>query len=122
MFKWERDYGPLWEPGSTAFWLEPETHQQLANWYAEHRPNVTGFVEAAGLRIEIVPAVSQFDQQMADIRQQQQLFNRGLALANLQNQAIGGLYSSSAQQYNLANRLGGSAGLADYLRNTGGRK
>jgi hypothetical protein len=55
-FKWERDYAPHWEPGSTAFWLEPETHQQLANWFATYRPDVTGFVEAAGLRIEIVPA------------------------------------------------------------------
>lgn len=24
LFNWHRDYGPLWEPGSTAFWLEPE--------------------------------------------------------------------------------------------------
>lgn len=24
LFDWHRDYGPLWEPGSTAFWLEPE--------------------------------------------------------------------------------------------------
>lgn len=23
-FNWQRDYGPLWKPGSTAFWLEPE--------------------------------------------------------------------------------------------------
>lgn len=23
-FNWKRDYGPLWEPGSTAFWLTPE--------------------------------------------------------------------------------------------------
>jgi hypothetical protein len=23
-FDWEREYGPLWRPGSTAFWLEPE--------------------------------------------------------------------------------------------------
>lgn len=56
LFNWERDYAPLWEPGSTAFWLEPETPQQLANWFARFRPHVTGIVEAAGLRIEIVPA------------------------------------------------------------------
>jgi hypothetical protein len=24
LFDWQRDYAPLWEPGSTAFWLEPE--------------------------------------------------------------------------------------------------
>lgn len=24
LFDWHRDYGPLWEPGSSAFWLEPE--------------------------------------------------------------------------------------------------
>lgn len=24
LFDWQRDYGPLWEPGSKAFWLAPE--------------------------------------------------------------------------------------------------
>lgn len=24
LFDWHRDYAPLWEPGSTAFWLAPE--------------------------------------------------------------------------------------------------
>lgn len=56
LFDWMRDSAPLWEPGSTAFWLEPETPQELANWHARYRPEVTGVVEAAGLRIEIVPA------------------------------------------------------------------
>lgn len=26
-FEWDRDYGPFWEPGSKAFWLEPKPEQ-----------------------------------------------------------------------------------------------
>lgn len=54
-FAWLRDYGPLWEPGSKAFWLEPETPDELAGWYIYNRPGDIGIKEAAGLRVEIVP-------------------------------------------------------------------
>lgn len=37
-FDWLRDYGPLWEPGSLAFWLEPTTEAELAAWMAKYRP------------------------------------------------------------------------------------
>lgn len=54
-FDWMKEYGRLWEPGDAAFWLEPDTHQELADWMATYRPDVTGIVETAGMRIEIVP-------------------------------------------------------------------
>lgn len=31
-FDWLRDYGPLWEPGTKAFWLEPETEAERQAW------------------------------------------------------------------------------------------
>ena len=54
-FDWMAEYGGHWEPGSTAFWLEPDTPQELADWMATYRPDVTGIVEAAGIRIDIIP-------------------------------------------------------------------
>lgn len=52
-FDWLRDYGRLWEPDSTAFWLEPETPSELANWFGKYRPTVLGKVEAAGITITL---------------------------------------------------------------------
>ena len=51
-YNWLRDSGYLWQPGSTAFWLEPETCDELAAWQNRYRPTEYGIVEAAGLRIE----------------------------------------------------------------------
>jgi hypothetical protein len=42
LFDWHRDYAPLWEPGSKAFWLEPEPGDLPAGkWplpFVEKRP------------------------------------------------------------------------------------
>lgn len=54
-FDWLKHYGPLWEPGSLAFWLEPDTNDQLAGWYITYRPGELGIKEHGTLRVEIVP-------------------------------------------------------------------
>lgn len=37
-FDWLRDYGPLWEPDCTAFWLEPDTEAERRAWHRKYRP------------------------------------------------------------------------------------
>lgn len=37
-FDWLRDYGPLWEPATTAFWLAPDTEAEVESWYRKYRP------------------------------------------------------------------------------------
>lgn len=44
-FDWLRDYGPLWEPDTTAFWLEPSTDAERASWYRRYRPTPTQIAE-----------------------------------------------------------------------------
>ena len=41
-FDWLRDYGPLWEPGSAAFWLAPENPMQFEACLRKYRPNSYG--------------------------------------------------------------------------------
>ena len=45
-FNWLRDYGPLWEPESTAFWLAPTTPDELASWCAKYRYGEDGLFTA----------------------------------------------------------------------------
>ena len=54
MYDWVRDDGYLWTgPGDTAFWLEPETCDELASWYARYRPTDYGLhVVSADVQIE----------------------------------------------------------------------
>lgn len=111
LFDWMRDSAPHWEPGSTAFWLEPETHQELANWYAKYRPEVTGFVEAAGLRIEIVPApvqrIRNYHAEVLHGSQEAIVPHRSNPYANQLNQL---------QQYNAQQHYKNQySGLLDYL-------
>lgn len=55
-FDWLKEYGPYWEPGSTAFWLEPETPRELANWLVTYRPGKAGIFEAnEDVKVEILP-------------------------------------------------------------------
>ncbi len=35
-FDWLRDYGPYWFPGTLAFWLDPETDEEIAAWRAKY--------------------------------------------------------------------------------------
>lgn len=54
VFDWLRDYGPHWEPQSTAFWLEPDTADQFAGWLAKYRPGVPGLFDAGnGVTVNI---------------------------------------------------------------------
>lgn len=41
-FDWLRDYGPLWEPQSAAFWMAPETPAQFDAWVRKYRPEWQG--------------------------------------------------------------------------------
>lgn len=52
-FSWLDDYGPHWEPGSTAFWLEPTREADLIAWLRRYRPEFVGTFEAAGLTVEV---------------------------------------------------------------------
>ena len=45
-FDWLRDYGPLWEPDCTAFWLDPDTEEQRNAWQRKYRPVVNDFDRA----------------------------------------------------------------------------
>ena len=36
-FNWLRDYGPLWEPDCTAFWLDPDTDAERQAWMAKYK-------------------------------------------------------------------------------------
>lgn len=52
-FNWLEDYGPHWEPGSTAFWLEPSRERDLTAWLRKYRPDFVGEFEAAGLTVVV---------------------------------------------------------------------
>ena len=52
-FNWLEDYGPHWEPGSTAFWLEPRRERDLKAWLRKYRPDFAGEFEAAGLTVVV---------------------------------------------------------------------
>lgn len=54
-FNWLDDYGPHWEPGSTAFWLEPRKEADLIAWLRKYRPKFVGEFEAAGLTVTVAP-------------------------------------------------------------------
>lgn len=54
-FDWLKDYGPYWEPGSTAFWLEPETDEQMLSWLAKYGQGLSGTFEFNGQKIEVLP-------------------------------------------------------------------
>ncbi len=41
-FNWMEEYGPHWEPGSTAFWLEPRKADDLKAWLGKYRPDFHG--------------------------------------------------------------------------------
>src|SRR6187402_953016 len=54
VYDWVRDDGWLWTgPGDTAFWLEPETCDELAAWCARYRPTDYGlYAVSDDVRIE----------------------------------------------------------------------
>lgn len=52
-YDWLEDDGRLWFPESLAWWLEPETEEELLSWFRRYRPNFRGKVECAGLTIEV---------------------------------------------------------------------
>jgi len=54
VYDWVRDDGYLWTgPGDTAFWLEPETCDELAAWCARYRPTDYGlYAVSDDVRIE----------------------------------------------------------------------
>lgn len=56
-FNWLEDYGPHWEPGSTAFWLEPRRERDLSAWLRKYRPDFVGEFDAAGLTVVVEPLV-----------------------------------------------------------------
>lgn len=35
-FDWLGQYGPIWKPGSTAFWLAPTEQNELDSWHAKY--------------------------------------------------------------------------------------
>lgn len=50
-FDWLREYGPYWEPGTKAFWLDPDTDAELAAWMAKYRaPRQKDYLQLPPLR------------------------------------------------------------------------
>lgn len=49
-FDWLKDYGPMWEPASTAFWLAPETELEILEWYRKYRPKEFDIIYGYGPR------------------------------------------------------------------------
>lgn len=87
MFDWLKEYGKHWEPGTTAFWLDPDCEADLVAWFRCHRPDFRGWVEAAGMKVEITdPPIAH------------SILN-GLACRGMQNSAYGYLALQQAQNY-----------------------
>jgi hypothetical protein len=70
-FDWLRDYGRIWKPGDLAFWLEPDTCDQLASWQAKYRPRDFGLVVVSDtVRIEWVePIPDPYPTPLADMQE-----------------------------------------------------
>ena len=91
-FDWLREYGPLWEPGSTAFWLAPDTDEQLAAWRAKYEaPRVRDVID---VRKPFNPYANQYANQ----------YNQ-LAALQQQAQYAGSINGLAQQGYN-SNLLG----------------
>jgi hypothetical protein len=52
-FNWLDEYGPHWEPGSTAFWLEPRKASDLEAWLAKYRPDFWGEMIVGDVTVNI---------------------------------------------------------------------
>lgn len=53
-FNWMEEYGPHWEPGSTAFWLEPRKADELKAWLGKYRPDFHGEMTIGAVTV-IIP-------------------------------------------------------------------
>ena len=97
VYDWVRDDGYLWTgPGDTAFWLEPETCDELASWYARYRPTDYGLhVVSADVQIEWMEPIP------AKRRISNRPYQQQSGLQNmLQNPYMNGLQQSPYQQLN----------------------
>lgn len=52
-FDWLKEYGPHWQPNSLAFWLAPDTENELRAWFKRYQPAFRGVVEWEGRTVEI---------------------------------------------------------------------
>jgi hypothetical protein len=81
-FDWTRDYGPLWEPGSSAFWLEPDADDiKPGVWpmpFTKPKPVPAMFhpyATASGLQMALQQQMAQAQLQNAYTGYQQSLLN-----------------------------------------------
>lgn len=102
-FDWLRDYGPMWHPATTAFWLAPTTENEVRAWYRKYRPDeayiIYGPTKQERLAMAYQQGANPFMQQQAIQSQisQQANLNRALygprgrdPFANIVGQAIRG--------------------------------
>jgi hypothetical protein len=96
VYDWVRDDGYLWTgPGDTAFWLEPETCDELAAWCARYRPTDYGlYAVSDDVRIEWIEPIPD------------PYLSRRYGLQNAYNQYNGLAQMGQYQQGNLAAMLG----------------
>ncbi len=116
-FNWLEEYGPLWEPGSPAFWLAPTTPDELASWYAKYRYGEDGVFSADNIVHGgvIISVTANADRQRAyQEAEQRRLANAARRYQNSNHLAQAGLNNQLAAMQQQA-----WAGLqAEQLQNT----
>lgn len=73
-----------WFPGCTAFWLDPDTPEQVIAWHRKFRPDFRGTVECAGMAVEITDPVVH------------PLMNAGYGYYSLQNMSLAAMYQQQS--------------------------
>lgn len=118
-FDWLKDYGPHWEPGALAFWLEPDTADQLASWYAKYRPGDYGVKEVGALKVELLPplqrelfpspqAYAQYANQLQMMNAaQQNAFNQAMLNHQMAANQYTNMQQNNLSQFGLGQLLGG---------------
>lgn len=58
-FDWLKEYGPHWQPGSLAFWMAPETPEDMVSWLMKYRPELMPSSHSNGLHGFTIDAQAQ---------------------------------------------------------------
>lgn len=120
-FNWLEEYGPHWEPNSTAFWLEPRKVNDLEAWLAKYRPEFWGEMTVGNVTVNIPRkrdylCVHRFahDRQKEAIQQAQvKALQQSSAAAQLRSYS--GLAQSMAFQNAMMQNAIGLGGLNQYM-------
>lgn len=86
-FDWLRDYGPLWEPGTTAFWLDPETMDERNAW--EYKYRVEPVLKAQRAQPHVSNPYANVYNQLAALQQSQLYQHNQIQQQGLQTGLLG---------------------------------